>query len=752
VGFTRGQTVPQKTSGFAGGVALPACGEFGHVSLPFPLPGNTYAARMWPESAVPRLRQMDAIVTDANNRAGPAAEASPGRYLTWISLLLVSAIAFAVRTLNWTRIFIDGQVRFLGNDTLYHMRRIFIALSGTLAVPAYDSYMNYPHGFHCNWPPLFDQVVAGIAFIAGRGDPSSHLVETVAALVPPAAASLTVVVVYLVARSFLNRAFALLAAVFLCFLPYHIQVSVLGRPDHHVAVVLLSSILLLSMLRLARAKSTFAILACSAIAGIILAASIATWLGSLMFAVILLVSYGTLMLVNSSNTPRLNHLTAAACLTFLVSGACLAPVALRTHWGRSGLMAWEALSGFQVVLLAVCAAAALGLRLLVGAQRSRKDGNVKLVLVNAVAFLVLAGGAVVLLARTGFIDVLLGSPEWVFKQDPMMKHVFESGRLTLRGALKNFTGLVVAFPFLVGALCYCRRESRFEEIAVFSAWSAFTGLSCIVQERFSDLFSVTAAVLAAFVAAVLFEQPRLCGASVWERARRRLEIPRTSGWIVRATAIIIMCLAFWPTATWLSRYRENAPRFTREPLYDLCSWLRENTPVTSGYADISEKPEYSVLADRTLGNALAYLARRPNVANNFVGWEENRQANLAPYRFFVTDDVNEARGILDEYGVRYVVVSEYIESGLFARMLAILDLDHGDYFERGSGPGTAYALSPKTRQSMAVRMYINNAAGIDSLKLVYESPHTRNVAGGMMAVYKVFAYTRMSNDEIPKSE
>ena len=103
----------------------------------------------------------------------------------------------------------------------------------------FDSYVNYPEGAYCIWPPLFDFFIALLALAAGLGHPSLRLVEMLAAFVPPALGALTLLPVFLIARSLAGPATGILAAFMLAIMPGHVRYSVLGRVDHHVAEALL---------------------------------------------------------------------------------------------------------------------------------------------------------------------------------------------------------------------------------------------------------------------------------------------------------------------------------------------------------------------------------------------------------------------------------------------------------------------------------------------------------------------------------
>ena len=159
----------------------------------------------------------------------------------WPTLLLMAAcaIAFAARLLYWNNVFQDGQVLFFADDGHYHMRRIQLIIAHFPRAPMFDSYVNYPEGAYCIWPPLFDFGVALLALMAGLGHPSVRLIEVLAVFVPPALGALTLLPVFLIARSLAGPVAGILAAFMLALMPGHVIYSIVGRVDHHVAEALL---------------------------------------------------------------------------------------------------------------------------------------------------------------------------------------------------------------------------------------------------------------------------------------------------------------------------------------------------------------------------------------------------------------------------------------------------------------------------------------------------------------------------------
>ena len=665
------------------------------------------------------------------------------RWLLVIALCAVTLGAFAVRVLNWRHIFSDSGVRFIAPDAMYHMRRAFAAVCGGLSVPEYDAFMNYPRGFHCNLPPLFDQIIASAALVLGRGAPSPHLVEVVGALLPPVFGALTVVVVFFIARAYMNDNFAVVSAAVFALLPYHIQVSVLGRPDHHVAVVLFSSLLFLLVIRLSRPARPGTMAALSILGGFLLFVNLMTWGGATLFILALFLYFILLVAPAPGREGGPVRAALGGCVLFLSAAAFLSPVAACASPVSGVQVTWVALSRFQVQLLLCCASVLLLLKVLVeslgscGRGRSAASRALPVALVLAVT-----GFLVVMTARAGLADFAGAGSRWLLKSDPVQQYVVEGRGLSWGGAVENFSGLLFLFPpALVLIFRRSLREGLPEKGILFCVWSILTGFAAVMQERFSDLFSVNAAVMIAcllsFAFGALFSPAVTAGkgALAGLLARRRSALG--------VACLVLLCLAACPPARWLAFYGKSArsPHASWDAVYDVCLWLRENTPASQGYRDAAGRPEYSVLACWEMGHAILYIGRRANVANNLIAWEQNREENLKPYRFFAADSVDEAEDILDECGARYVIVDDMVSSGNFARMLDILGMDHDDFFSGEDTPaGRHYTPRKRALDSMAMRLYLDDGEGLKNFALVYESTVERPVAGKMTGIYKVFEY------------
>jgi dolichyl-diphosphooligosaccharide--protein glycosyltransferase len=645
----------------------------------------------------------------------------------------VAIVAFLVRIANWPQVFSGGRILFLEGDAMYHMRRVFAALACGMRVPEFDPWLNFPAGLHCNWPPLFDLLLAWTGRLLGGATPSAGLVEAIGAAAPPVLGALTVWPVFAIARRYLAPGPSLVAALLLALAPFHVQLSVLGRPDHHVAAVLLFCLLLLSELRAGDAAPPGALLLAAAVTGLLLYLNLMVWPGSLIVVPILLAHDAALLFRLRGDARRLDAQTLRASGAYLLAMALTAHYVRSSWWGQTGRFTWQALSHLHVIVLGLCVAAPLALRpaILVGSRRGRRCLAVAGLAISA------AGAAAVVagLARSAALPA--GLDRWLLKTDPVMRCVVESMPITPRALGEDFSFLIVFSPVALAALVRCSaREGRPDRGALLAAAFAVTGGLTLLQERFADMFSVVVALLNASLLA------GLCGvARRWAgpfRGRRALSA---------AVSVALIAAAFWPVGAWLASYRASAGRAGRQDLYELCDWLRVHTPEEPGYEKADRPPAYGILAEWPLGHPLTCLARRANVANGFVGWEENAEQTLLPYRFLVARNPDEACRLMDRYRARYVVVTEPIRSGLLARAMDVLGLRSDAFFRTTRTPrGTTRVALPAATETMAVRLYVSDAAGLPEFRRVFASTTARMTDGRPMGVFKVFEYRGWRGD------
>ena len=111
-----------------------------------------------------------------------------------------------------------------------HLRRALdVVAHGPHTLFALDRMIAWPQGAHVNWPPGFDLALAMLARVVGAAR-----FEGAAAAAIPIVGALAIPAAYLLARTLLDRNGACAVAAAVAVLPAHIELTRIGRIDHHV--------------------------------------------------------------------------------------------------------------------------------------------------------------------------------------------------------------------------------------------------------------------------------------------------------------------------------------------------------------------------------------------------------------------------------------------------------------------------------------------------------------------------------------
>lgn len=623
-------------------------------------------------------------------------------------LLSITLLAGYVRTLNWPQVFHPTGIRFIEGDAHYHMRRAHQAVADNYRVPEFDPWMNFPQGFHCNWTPLLDQSIAFTARLVGGTNTPPEIIDATGAIFPVVMGMLTVLATFFVAKLFMPTRFALIAPLFLCFFPYHIQITLLGRPDHHCAIPLILTLTLLSSLSALQSVKNPKSLLPSIFTGITMAMGMLTWPGYIFICLLVLGGFFIDCGLTFKDSDRFFKACLASALAFVILTGLTLPHAVGSYWSTLDSINWSALTTRHTAFFA-----GISVFFIVSACVStavRKWDFMKKTQRLLILGLLGLGSTFLVIILFSLVDfrMFAGGLSFIAKEDIFLKYVYESFEPGKAIMIQNFTALVFTFPFLLLLLFLQKKQQNKAAIAiVFSFWLIACLILTLRQERFSELLSVPASILCAYA---IFVFVKLSNTLAKKSDRMLLAV----------TGLLVLFIAVRPCMRWFKNYRVSAPLFTWDSLYEICDWLKTETApqedTTNGH------PSYCVLANWPMGNPIVNAGKRANIANGFVGWEENKIMNLTPSRFFACTDPDEAKTILKEHSVRYVLASEPLQSGDLAMAVDLLELEHSDYFMPIERAGKhIFIPGNKTLRSMAYRLFSGETSGLDFLKPVYKS-------------------------------
>ena len=578
-------------------------------------------------------------------------------------------LATAVRAIGYPTVFSGAGVQLpYAGDAYYHLRRIWYSVAGFPESLSFDRYVSFPDGSQIIWPAAFDWTIA--ALIRPFVDPADQgAVEAVAAWMPVVLGAATAGLLALLADYFYGRGAGWCAGLIYCVLPMSFIYSQLGMIDHHVAVALLTTLMLWlaceTFSKDDRAETWAAAIAApgarlGAIMGLAMAATILTWPGALLHVGVLQLSFCLrwLMAVDLE-TARARAVSFST--SQVVLAVSIAPFTLGAVWGEYGDWSPLVLSNFQPVYYAsagamVCLVQFLHGRFAIGESRGRRASS-------AIA-IALAGVIVALVAFPPLRIALAFAGGWFTHAEESLDLVFEmrpilatAGHFDPSFAIDRF-GLGFFVMPLAWLYLACRAfAERNAPRGLFLFWSlAFMGLT-LRQWRFGNTLAVVYAVM---IGAVLAEWlPRL--------RRRIAERPLRPV----AEILIVLVLVGWSSAALVGFYRPIArmsaraleseqqrnlgPLHPGRRIYDEAGrWLLQQTPRTSGYLDAEVEPEYAVLANLGLGHLLRYRSERPMIQDNFGPYAGRRSFDSA-WAYYAETDEAVAIEILEGLGVRYVL-------------------------------------------------------------------------------------------------
>lgn len=616
-----------------------------------------------------------------------------------IGLAAAAFAGFALRSVDIAKTFVGSAVIFQEFDPYYHMRRVFMILSDYPNVPYFDAALNFPKGAPIIWPPMFDFFVASVSLILGYGAQDAVMVESVSAYISPVIGALTSIPVFLLARETLRDSRKALAAAFLVTLvPAHIWYSRIGFVDHHSAVTFIQTLMFFLFLRAGRAfgaggeaeepvnRKILWGTACAAT----LAAGFLTWNGFTIYAVILDIFLGALIMVEHRDGRYGTALTASG--SHLAAAAMIIPFAAKTVAHGAAPFSAVTISYFHVAALGAFGAFAFlsHMGAVSGQSRNRKS-NIAIRAMLAM-FIVAALVPVAASMWTGL--------DWVFTADRFMASVRESRAMFAGGlaadlpeAIRWLTGFLVLFPAMYALMLYRWAGEGFKDAnkLFILIWAGVMFMLAMKQTRFGEAFAPALAVMSAWF---LFE--------LHDFARTKIPTPRAMALSIPVALAIVMLCPYY------AAYAQNPGRllavFTHDAktapapstdydyrLHEAFTGFRKTLKITSGPGD-SMKALPGVMLQWGIGHKVRYIMGLPPVSDNFgshTGWDSYR--DWAGF-YFAENDGDAAR-ILERRNVKYVV-SDFamgaIESAATLRGVPVRNY----YSERVALSGSTLAMEP----------------------------------------------------------
>ena len=605
-------------------------------------------------------------------------------------------LAFAVRSLPFRRVFVDGETLFTDSDSYYHLRRIVFNLAAFPETLRRDPYLNYPDGAEAIWPQTLDWLLALLLrpFFAPESGALSMVrqqeIERLLVWLPPVLGAATVWLVYRIALRHFGARVAVLSGLVLSVLPAHYWYSQIGFLDHHVVVALGATLLLGATLDWVRrcflrdqsdegdeahasAFSRARLLAPALGLGGLWFANLMIWPGALLYVVIAEATLVAVWFASPSLATR-KHTLESILVANSTALLLIAPFTIGNHWSAWGSFSAVVLSNFQPWFFATLVSfAALGLLLFERVSKDSRSLRVAVMLSTGVALL---GASIALIPEleTSVRDTL----QWLGRTDTFQAMVGESvplfvlhGEFTTEIAASRLSYFIYLFPAAIvwfGFDWYVRGNRP--ALYGFVGWALVLFAFTLLQKRFFNTFSIA---LALTLGCALVK--------AWDIMAERFDLGRSLRIGIASlvsVALLAPSLAFHRgTLAEIARAIANLPQaydFRTDvnlARREMTTWLGRNTPATAGYLDASGEPQYGVLARWGEGHFIKYIARRPTSMGNF-GDDLGRDHFLLARSFFDSEALASFE-ILEALGVRYVVIRSMLESRRMAKILFARD-------------------------------------------------------------------------------
>ncbi len=684
------------------------------------------------------------------------------KLLVGIIIALFFAIALYIRVcLPYDQVFSGDWIKFTGVDGYYHMRLVDNLVQNFPHRIGFDVYTYFPYGSVVSWLPFFDWLLAGIIWLIGLGSPTQHTIDVIGVYFPAVLGALTVIPVYFIGKELFNRWVGVISAGLLAVLPGEfLGRSILGFTDHHVAETLLATttiLFLILAIKSARqrqltfnhikrrdwATSTKPLIY-SLLTGIFLGIYLITWAGALLFVFIIFVYLVIQFIIDHLRGEATDYLGIIGASLFLVALIMLLPVSTEKLY----------LVPLVIALLAVPALAGISYLMRV---RKMKPAYYPLALVGlgAVGLAIFSITGVSLTTAFGYIFSWHTAGETVLEMQPIL---FQDGSFSLAVAWANFTTGFFLSLISLGILIYLVIKHGSTDKTILVVWSLVILAATLGQRRFAYYLAVNIALLTGYLSVLIFfasrfvidyfkgEPAKYLSWSVLEspdvgqlitrlkeippkivkkKKGRVKRVPRTSFQLtvshinIALASIVIFLLVFLPNIGPAMTTAKQAAFAPNDAWSSSLSWLKENTAEPFGnpdfYYELYEPPPpgenynypesaYGVMAWWDYGHWITRIGRRlPNATPAVWG---------ICATFFNAQDEASANQIMDELGIRYVIV-DYDLASVKRKFHAVPTLfgkspeDFYDvYYQPQEGGVTPITLFyPEYYRSLPVRLY-----------------------------------------------
>lgn len=646
-------------------------------------------------------------------------------------LFFLLLFAFLVRMLPLFSIYSNGKIIFIGFDSFYHVRRIVYTVHNFPDTITFDSYLNYPFGFDIGWPPVYDQLIAGLALIIGNGNPSIATIEIVSAIFPALMGALTILPLYYLASTVFEKKTAFISAFILSLIPAHLMISQVGFTDHHVAEVFLSTTayalfavslkygreadLSASNIKNLNIKLVLKPIIFSVASGCILAVSVFTWIGSPIFLGIIGIYAFVQLTIDVKKEMVSEYVLVSVITTYMTILLLVVPFIerfLRPEFGINGMF----ISWFHILfILSLLMISALGGIIANIFVKKKIHWTYYLASVLTIS---IAGTILLNNALPDFYNNVVAGIHYLIGSSGILETIAEARPImldetfTIRNVWSRFT--IFSLTAVIGIFVFIKdvhKKNYPSEMIFFCTWTVIILILTLYQRRFAYMLAINFAILSGYFINTLY--------SMWkkeqlqnDKQKSKKEASKVPLWeTITNIAIILIFISVISIFSFLPIVDTVIyPGTPSSDWQESLDWLESNSPETSFYLETDDFPEYGVLSWWDYGNWILYMAKRPVIANNFqTGVEDSA-------RFFITSNESESLSILEKRNAKYVITDTLMTTGKFKHIFDI----SGESYYKGKEIDE-FSQGEEIRKTTLFKLHLFDGSGLGYLRLIHES-------------------------------
>jgi len=634
------------------------------------------------------------------------------RYWVLITLVLCFSASLLLRILpSYNQIFTDLGIKFALNDAYYHMRLIDNLVYNFPQLSTYDPYLVFPGITVIGGTHFFDWLVAGVIWVVGLGSPTQATIDTVGVYFPPVLAALAVIPVYFIGKTIFNKWVGVIAALLIAILPGEfLGRSILGATDHHVAEVLFSTTAIMFFLLAVKATTTRATRLFTVLAGLTLNIYLLTWLGGLLFVLIICLFLVIQIIINhlqgESSTRIAAITTSIFSITLIMNYSILLP--------KEILLA--------LVLATVLPAALVTLSWFMHKHRWSPLVFPSTLVISGILLLVVLN--LLYPSFTEYLGMIMPSGSTAVTTMELQPLLFPQGQFTLMLAWGNFTTTAILAPIalMILVISSIRNKGKASTKTMLIIWSIIMIILTLSQRRYAYYTVINISLLSAYLTyyiikwsarvSIKVERKNYSMATMAIMAMLLVLVPTN----VVASVQIAKAATFAPSNAWQSSMlwmRDNTPEPFGDSIYDnylpvrakeLPGWQEGFSPYDKEYL-ASLVPDYSVTAWWDYGYWITRTAHRVPNANPGQNAEMiNRVASL----LLATDD--NYHGQVSVLKSKYVVLDQATAYNKFYAIVSWNGEDSSKYFDYyrvldGGVYKTVMLFYPEYYETLVSRLY-----------------------------------------------